>query len=489
VACWLLTLLVGLACSPPHVIRDSQRIPLSGLAAPAALPSTCPVLLQHLVDIAEAGSVVSVPACTYRETVTITKPLTLQAQPGTEIRGSDVWTGWQQWGAYWVQGPLVPLPTHGICDAGTRRCLWPEQVFLDGVPLEQVAASPRPGQFAVDEARLVVLADDPTGRTVEVTVRTNWVRVRADDVTIRGFTMRHAGNPAQSGAIGNEGRSNFTLDGNRLSDAHGAVVSIGGGSGNSVVGNEISRGGQEGLQGWRSQDTLIQDNEIFQNNTERFSPDWEAGGIKLAEYRHVVLENNRVHHNNGPGIWCDGGCTQVTYANNRVYQNGGAGLFFEISNGAHILRNAVYDNEGAGIYISSSANAEVYENTLAWNGEGIFVHSQMRPDRFMNEVGVRDNYVHDNVIVAPTAKTRALRWATEFRDSLFDQASNNRGRRNQYWYPTPESITPRFGWDGDFRSLARFNGTPGEEGGRYLGDVEKDVLLTRAGIPLQPSRP
>jgi nitrous oxidase accessory protein NosD len=36
--------------------------------------------LQALVDAAQAGSVLTVPACTYRETVTLSKPLTLDGQ-------------------------------------------------------------------------------------------------------------------------------------------------------------------------------------------------------------------------------------------------------------------------------------------------------------------------------------------------------------------------------------------------------------------------
>ena len=57
----------------------------------------------------------------------------------------------------------------------------------------------------MDSGRHVVLKDDPRGKTVEVSVRRHWVlgTSTADNVTIQGFTMKHAANEAQSGAIMN----------------------------------------------------------------------------------------------------------------------------------------------------------------------------------------------------------------------------------------------------------------------------------------------
>jgi hypothetical protein len=164
-----------------------------------------------------------VPACVYRERVIIHKPITLDARPGAEIRGSDVWTGWKRSGSYWLEGPLPTFTAHGMCSGGEHRCLWPEQVFFDGEPLEQVASDPASGQFAVEVNRDVVLADDPAGHTVEVTTRTGWIVGLSDGVIIRGFTMRHAANDSQNGAIENKGRSRWTIENNVLSDAHGAV--------------------------------------------------------------------------------------------------------------------------------------------------------------------------------------------------------------------------------------------------------------------------
>lgn len=484
----LLLLATGSALTAPVTTAEASAlargVPQASIIAAAA--SGCGTSLQKQVDAARPGAVVSVTPCVYRETVTIGKPLTIAAQAGAEIRGSDVWTDWSRSGEYWVKGSLPGFPTQGKCRDGTARCLWPEQVFLDGEPLVQVTANPKRGEFAVDEARRVLLADDPNRRTVEVTVRHQWIKNGADGVTIRGFTMKHAANKAQSGAIGNQDHDGFTLEANTLSDTHGAVVSIGGGRGTIVLGNDISRGGQLGLHGWNGDDVLVRGNAIHHNNTEDYDPNWESAGVKMIKHRGLVLDGNDVHDNDGPGLWCDIGCRDVTISNNRVYRNAPFGIFFEISNGAKIWGNAVRSNGLVGIYVSSSANAEVYENTLAWNPRGIHVNSQPRADRTENEVGVVGNHVHHNTIVAPNPDAGGLRWAMEFADILFQPAANNRGEGNAYWYPQPENGSQRFAWAGELSSLAWFAATPGEAEARYLSAAEKDERLAAAAIPLVP---
>ena len=135
------------------------------------------------------GTVVETAAgCVYREQVTINKPLTLKGGPGTEIRGSDVWTGWTNSGSYWVsKGSLPVFPAGDVfCnprEINTSRCKWPEQVFFDENPLLQVASNPQSGQFALNANRQVILADDPMGHTVEVSTRARWVQGASGDVT------------------------------------------------------------------------------------------------------------------------------------------------------------------------------------------------------------------------------------------------------------------------------------------------------------------
>ena len=103
----------------------------SSLADTANAKPTCEGSLQALVDAAEPQSVVQASAgCVYREQVTINKPLTLKGGLGTEIRGSNVWTGWTKSGSYWVsKGSFPTFPSGNVfCDplvgaeVNTSRC-------------------------------------------------------------------------------------------------------------------------------------------------------------------------------------------------------------------------------------------------------------------------------------------------------------------------------------------------------------------------------
>jgi Right handed beta helix region/Carbohydrate binding module (family 6) len=474
------------ALAAPAAVSPAPGDATDVAAPPVVAPPVCGAPLQGLVDAAPAGATIDVPACVFRETVVITRPVTLNGAGVAEIRGSDVWTDWAANGRTWTSHRTVPAFVNDRkVECVAERCHWPEQVFIDGRALEQLAANTTPGvgQFSLDAQRHIVLAQDPAGRTIEVTVRTRWVDVQADGVSIQGFSMRHAANEAQTGAIGNQSRSAFTLQDSALSDAHGAIISLGGSSNAKVVRNDISRAGQAGLSGFRNTDTLIQGNKIHANNTEGFKPEWEGGGLKIVAFSNTTIDNNEVYGNTGPGLWCDIGCRGITYSNNRVHDNMGPGIFFEISDGAEIVRNVIWNTGAAwpGISVSSSANASVHDNVLAWNPAGISVLSVDRPDRPSS--GSIGNSVHNNTVVMKRMDGVALEWAQYGSGALFDGTARNAGWGNRYWYPADEDGNARFAWQGQRTRLSEFNGTPGGKDGRYVSSVERDQALASSGVP------
>jgi hypothetical protein len=390
--------------------------------APTPTPTSACGSLQALVDAAPAGSVVTAPACTYRETVTIGKSLTLRGY-GATISGKDA--------------------------AGS-------------------------------------------------TVRSTWVVVNASDVTVEGFTMRDANNAPQTGAVRvRAGISRFTLRACDLAYAAGADVSIGVANSSLIANCAIHNAGQLGVHvggdGTNGRDNVVRDNRIYANNTAGFDPGWEAGGLKATRQTGLRLEGNDVYDNAGPGLWCDISCRGTVYRANRVHGNASAGIFEEISSGALITNNVVWNNGwgftswgwGGGIVVSSSSGAEVANNVVAWNADGIDVISQNRGDPGWNSVtGV---YVHDNTIVlAPRAGDSsdkiALGWLQDWAGVMFDSSSANRGASNAYWIGSAEPEWARFGWNGHIDTLAAFNATPGEEGGRYLTIAERNQVLGTAGI-------
>jgi hypothetical protein len=455
----------------------------------------CSTSLQSLIDAAPAGSVLEVPACIYHEMVTIGKPLTLDGQGQAQIRGSDVWSSWAASGKGFVSGStLTAFSTahQGVCADGSSRCNWPEQVFIDGTPLTEVSpgGTPAAGQFALDAARHVVLHDDPTGHVVEVTTRERWVDTESDNVTIENFTFWHAANPAESGAIGNQNRNDWTLQNSKLYYAHGGIVSLGGASNPNtqtrVLGNTIGGSGYEAINGYQNTNTLIQGNTIYNNNLSGFdSVNWAGAGAKLVSFTNLTVDHNEIYSNAGPGLWCDIGCQGVVFSNNRVHDNQGAGILFEISANAKVYGNVIWNcgPNAPGINISSSANAEVYSNVLAWNPLGITVFSEERPNRPpQGTVGIS---VHDNTILAPSQAAVAIEWFQRGSGNLLDGASANSGAVNSFWYPGDEDGSGRFRWQTWISTVADFRQTPGGTGSRYLSATDRDQALTASNIPTQ----
>ena len=488
-----MAVLAACAAWPGPGGRDTGLPSLDLTPNPSAAGTTeesCHQSVQPLIDAAPDGAVVTLPACVIRETLRIPRPMTILGVAGSEIRGSDIWADWQPVGATWRSSKALPaMPAHGVCVPGTSRCLQPEEVFRDGIALRQVDRDPGPDQFTLDAERRVVLGRDPAGSLLEVGIRASWVLVGSDGVTIERLIMRHATNDAQSGALSDNGHAIVVRD-CALSDAHGANVWLTGRS--ELLDSDVANAGQLGIGVGGAR---VAGNHVHDNGTEGFDPGWEAGGFKAVTHA-VVVEGNEFDHNAGSGIWFDIGSTQVLVRDNRVHDNSRVGILIEISSDVRVTANTVWNNgqeaddwlNGAGILVHSSARVEVDHNLVAWNGDGIGVESQERPD--MPPDAPSDIHVHDNVIVMEEGPdtTLALGWVEDWAGSLFDPASDNVGEANRFWYPADEGASARFAWSGPIDRLAVFGRTPGGRDSSYLPDAEAHTLLHERGVPAAPDR-
>src|SRR4051794_10250133 len=93
----------------------SAALLASGLLGPSlpAQAAVCSNSLQSLVDATPPGGVLRLPACVYQQTVTLNKPMTLDGQGQAEIRGSDVWSAWNQSGSTWISQNVLPPFSNG----------------------------------------------------------------------------------------------------------------------------------------------------------------------------------------------------------------------------------------------------------------------------------------------------------------------------------------------------------------------------------------
>jgi hypothetical protein len=377
----------------------------------------------------------------------------LVARPGAVLSGARVVKGWQRVGDRWrATGQLPAFPTtHGECKDGGDACRFAEAVFLDDRPLQRVTSLDEagPGRVYADYRRNAIwVGDDPGGHVVEVARAEAAVAGRVAGVVVDGFVVERFANPAQHGAIHAEGRG-WQVQRNDIRWNHGVgLFSVGA----RVRDNHVHHNGQLGLGGG-GDDQLVEGNEINHNNTEGFSPNWEAGGAKWVETSRLVVRANNVHHNQGPGLWTDINNVGTLYEGNVVHANATHGIFHEISYRAVIRNNRVTGNGhgdplpgwgGSGIRVAASPDVDVHGNLVAGNRNAIMLVQQVRTDS-PSPLGpheLRDVEVHDNQVTMPGGLTGMVNDTGD--DRFFELG--NRFRGNTYRLPSTDGDA--FAWLG-----------------------------------------
>ena len=453
--------------------------------------------IQEMVDAAKPGDTMKVPMGIHRETVVIKTPLTLEGEPGSEIRGSDVWTQWESAGKVWKSNLTVPVFYH--YGYGEEPSKWPEQVFIGDTELKQVFTEPKAGEFTLDAQRHILLGQSPEGSVIEVTTRQNWINFEADGITLRNLRMKHAASDAQANAaLPMHKRSNCVIDTCILSDTHGCIVGLGNATGNKLLNSEVFNGGQTGVSaGEGSSHCVISGNRIHDNDRSSFDAGWDGGGIKVCWFTDSVVEKNEIWNNRGPGLWCDVDCANLIIRDNRMHHNGGPGIHYEISKTAHITGNVVWENGrhfsewgwGAGILLSAARECEVDHNLVGWNRDGISVVSAERGREDWNQVV--GNKVHDNIIIGTDADPSdpkhnniyILAFLQDWKGILAAPGSNNIAENNRIYLPGPDR-SGRFAFVQVMGSLEEFNASPGGKGNAYMTEAQAQDALKAKGVPL-----
>lgn len=381
-----------------------------------------------------AGDTLSIAAGTYRETIDLrSRPdlrgITIEGdrERPASIRGSDVVEGWERVGDSLYARRHWSTPT--------------QQLFIDGVPLQQVGGTvfggfpddPRhrfakllaagggiwpgrvsgdahsmpPGSFHYDarSATLYLRPKVPSldGRVVEASVRP-YVLIGAglSDVVVRDLSFTHSNTTAvsQAGAVTLAG-SQITLDRLQVTRMDGNCVDV---TGQAVIVQDIvaSACGMVGLK-VRGKGNRIVRNVLSHNNTRGFNKWWEAGGAKFVGDGGLSgseVANNVVHSNHGDGLWFDWKNSDNRVHDNLVAYNEGMGIHYEASEGARISDNIVFGNGQRGIYLPNSSRSTLEGNLVFANGlEGIAIVDERRaaangPPEFVP----RGNSVRRNVI-------------------------------------------------------------------------------------------
>jgi parallel beta-helix repeat protein len=231
-----------------------------------------------------------------------------------------------------------------------------------------------------------------------------------NNVVVKGLIIQHYAPPEQQGAILAGGpQPDQKTTGWVVQNCEVRYNATGGirtGDKTKVIGNFVHHNGQLGIMG-SGDSVLVQNNEISYNNYQNLYPFGIAlGGGKFVNTRWLTVQGNKVHDNQGNGLWTDIGNRYALIENNVVEANSGAGIMHEISYDATIRNNTARKNgfargwvTGAGILISASANVEVYGNTVTGNKQGIVGIQQKRVHAGIDySTNLKNLNVHDNTV-------------------------------------------------------------------------------------------
>lgn len=296
----------------------------------------------------------------------------------------------------------------------------------------------------------------------------------ARNVTIRGLIIENYRSRVQEGAIHGGGHTNaeastgWVIEGNEI--RRNASVGVRTGHRMQVRGNWIHHNGQLGVSGI-GDDIVVEGNEIAWNNDQKkFEYRWEAGATKFVQTRRLVVRNNRIHHNWGPGVWMDDDNIDVTVEGNLVEDNADTGIFHEIGYAAVIRNNTVRRNGfdraawayGAGILVAHSPDVEVSGNTVEDNFNGIMAIQQARGSGAYGPHRLDNLHVHHNRIVQ-----RVGQWAAGVAQDVGDRgvfARNLRFLTNQY---VLGGATRSFEWENAQRTRAEWLGYGLDAGSQF----------------------
>ena len=363
----------------------------------------------------------------------------LQRQACTAIlSGSELLTAFQEnsAGLYYVTGQTQQgqvtitsqqcepqLPGYPNAYPG---CIYPEDLFFDGVPLVHVTslAEVVSGTWFFDyDDHIIYFYDDPTGHTVETSVVPSaFAWGPANNVTIENLTVEEFAVPILKGAIaGTNGASsqttgiNWVVQNNEIELNHGAGVTIN--FGWQILDNYIHNNGNLAIGGGLGDTThpsniQIQDNELSYNNYAHVKPAFGGGGAKTTGTLDIVYRNNNSHNNEGSGFHSDVGTVNDLYDGNTSADNTDQGIEHEISYSGTFRNNLLSGNGyiypsgsnwlyGADLLSSTSQNDEAYCNTVeisAQGGNGIDIIGQPREEEGDSEIS-QNNYFHHNTVV------------------------------------------------------------------------------------------
>ena len=386
----------------------------------------------------QAGDRVFIAAGKYREPILLPSlqwagaPETViegDARGRTLIIGSAIFTNWRDAGK-------------GSGRFAAPIGYEPEQVFVDGEPLQQIGGTvfggypglPNhplaplfagagggvwPGRATGDRSSMPVnsfhydkqsadvmiriAAGNPAGHVIEVAALTRVLSASGvERLVIRNLGFEHSNTTAggRGGAVQIDG-SNVRIENVTIRRADGACLGMTGAN-HQIISSSFSECGQMGIggrgDGWR-----IEDVTVTRNNTRGFNKWWEAGGAKFVGdggLTNATISRFRAIGNFGDGLWFDYKNHDNRITDSLFASNAGFGLHLEISKAFTVDNNVMIGNRQRGLYVRQTSDSIIAFNLIAENGlDGVAIIDEgQRDPRGETDYRVRNNWVVANVI-------------------------------------------------------------------------------------------
>lgn len=328
----------------------------------------------------------------------------LIGEEGAILNGAMILTDFTIENDLWVhRGITAEGEQRGTCANRQSACRLPENLFIDDVRLTRVLTLREVGEgkwYLDYDTDTLYLGSDPSGKLVELSVLPFAIQSDAREVTIEGLIIEKYATPAQHGAV-SPGHG-WQIQGNEIRWVHGTGIRAG--TDLIVSDNYLHHNGQFAIAGGGS-NSIYERNEIAFNHLGDFSFLWAAGGTKFVHSSGLIIRDNYVHNNLGPGLWIDGFNEDTTFEGNRIVDNLDSGIKIEISGSALVRGNLIVGNgfgnpnrwRGAGILIRESGPVEVVGNEIRGNNESLILHHDANRN---NDTGnhLHGILVHQNVI-------------------------------------------------------------------------------------------
>lgn len=435
--------------------------------------------LQTQISATASGGVCRLQPGIYRQSVTVTTPMTLIGRGLVSIRGSDDWSPGGSGGCTWTSAnggfrssiavPAMAVDPDTVATLNNFVAARREMVFVDGVAYQiqdldsASGTGPSAGRWKfvnTSSDRHVVLPINPAGHLIEVVTRQGWMNISSADVVLDGIDFRHAPTGASSGnPLQNSSTTTFTILNCMIGWCHGTGTGLGGATGYYV---ENTIGHNCGTAAFIAPDMV---NPVFKgcvlfNNGLSFygyDPTWGSSGIKLtgAGCFHPTFDSCVAFMNGNGGLWFDIFVTAGVMRDNVCWDQN-ANIFYEVSSfawldGNVLFRTPSYPNmteRSMGFYLSTSRQFRCSNNLVMHLPSCFEIRGTVRSEPPLG--GTNGILVENNNVIGRNFMGDHP-WGTPDTGLLWDDDATPPGsqlnvptnicRNNRYGYPATENAS------------------------------------------------